>query len=218
MPASARWSYQGTEMTSTNRRPRSSVLDEHVRACTHPFDRCEVDTARSCRCSVRRRSMFERGAGTELWDTDGKRYLDFLAGSRSCPWARQPGVAAAIAEQAETLWHVSNLFTNPVADAAREQNQRPAPRRLRPRGQVFFTNSGAEANECASSWPANTAAGAPRGRQRARKFPRTHAGDAGSHGTSKHEPFQPMPDGFRHVAWNDLDAKRAAVDARWRQS
>ena len=64
--------------------------------------------------------MFERGSGTELWDTAGNRYLDFLCGLAVTSLGHaNPVIAAAVAEQASTLLHVSNLFANRVAtDAA----------------------------------------------------------------------------------------------------
>jgi predicted acetylornithine/succinylornithine family transaminase len=159
--------------------------------------------------------MFERGSGTELWDTHGRRYLDFLSGIAVTSLGHaHPRVAAALAEQASTLLHVSNFFANPVAaraaialnDLLRESGAGD--------GQVFFCNSGAEANECALKL--------------ARKFGgrgrhvvvsaygsfhgRTLATLAATGQPAKHEPFQPMPDGFRHVPWGDLDALRQAVD------
>jgi len=94
--------------------------------------------------------MLERGDGTEVFATDGTRYLDFLAGIAVVSLGHSnPVIADAIAEQARKLVHVSNFFANPVATAAAmsvdglltEATGRP--------GQVFFTNSGAEANECA---------------------------------------------------------------------
>src|SRR5512140_2517661 len=60
--------------------------------------------------------MFVRGSGTELWDESGKRYLDFLSGLAVTGLGHaHPAVAAAIAEQAQTLLHVSNLYANDVA-------------------------------------------------------------------------------------------------------
>ena len=61
----------------------------------------------------------ERGRGTEVWDTDGKRYLDFLSGIAVTSLGHaNPVIAEAIARQASTLLHVSNFFTNPQATAA----------------------------------------------------------------------------------------------------
>ncbi len=159
--------------------------------------------------------MFVRGAGTELWDSNGKRYLDFLCGLAVTSLGHSnPVVAQAISEQASTLLHVSNLFANPVATEAAVMVNRLLKQATGHEGQTFFCNSGAEANECALKL--------------ARKFGgrgrhvvvsafgsfhgRTLASLAATGQPAKHEPFQPMPDGFRHVAWGDLDALVAAID------
>ena len=61
----------------------------------------------------------ERGSGTEVWDTDGNRYLDFLSGIAVVSLGHaNPVIADAICRQANTLLHVSNFFTNPQATAA----------------------------------------------------------------------------------------------------
>jgi acetylornithine/N-succinyldiaminopimelate aminotransferase len=155
--------------------------------------------------------MFVRGQGTELWDQSGRRYLDFLCGLAVTALGHShPAVTAAIAEQASTLMHVSNLFANPVAtDVAIMLDQQ-----LGGGGQVFLCNSGAEANETAlklaRKWGGRgrhvvvSAFGSFHGR--------TLATLAATGQPSKHEPFQPMPDGFRHVAFDDLEALEAAVD------
>ena len=159
--------------------------------------------------------MFERGAGTELWDTDGKRYLDFLCGLAVTSLGHaNPVVAEAIAAQARTLLHVSNLFANPVATEAAVKINALLAEVTGDEGQVFFCNSGAEANECALKLARKfggrgrhvvvSALGSFHGR--------TLASLAATGQPAKHEPFFPMPDGFRHVAWGDLDAARAAVD------
>ena len=81
-------------------------------------------------------------------------------------------------------------------------------------GQIFFTNSGAESNECAIKLARKHGG---RGRHTVVSalgsfHGRTLATLAATGQPTKHEPFQPMPEGFRHVAWGDLDAMRAAVD------
>src|SRR5215510_6704282 len=59
--------------------------------------------------------VFVRGEGARLWDSEGREYLDFLAGIAVCGLGHaHPRVAAAIAEQAHTLMHVSNLYHNPL--------------------------------------------------------------------------------------------------------
>ena len=90
----------------------------------------------------------ERGLGTEVWDTDGKRYLDFLTGLAVCSLGHSnPVVAEAISRQASTLLHVCNFFTNPQAtSAAVKVNELLLDATGHP-GQLFFTNSGAEVRD-----------------------------------------------------------------------
>jgi predicted acetylornithine/succinylornithine family transaminase len=89
--------------------------------------------------------LFVRGRGPYLWDSSGKKYLDFFAGLAVCGLGHaDPGVARAVADQSRRLVHVSNLYyTQPQRDLARELVRRSFPSR------IFFANSGAEANECA---------------------------------------------------------------------
>ena len=157
----------------------------------------------------------ERGIGTELWDTDGRRYLDFLSGIAVVSLGHaNPVIADAISRQASKLLHVSNFFTNPQATAAAVKINELMLDASGHAGQIFFTNSGAEANECAIKL-ARTFGG--RGRHTVVSalgsfHGRTLATLAATGQPAKHEPFFPMPDGFRHVVWGDLDALRATVD------
>ena len=91
------------------------------------------------------------GRGTELWDSDGKRYLDFLGGLAVIgARPRQPGRRRGDRRpRPSELLHVSNLFANPVATQAAMEIDRLLAEATGHAGQVFFTNSGAEANECA---------------------------------------------------------------------
>ena len=157
----------------------------------------------------------ERGSGTEVWDTSGKRYLDFLSGIAVTSLGHSnPVVAAAISRQASTLLHVSNFFTNPQATAAAVKVNELLEDATGHAGQIFFTNSGAESNECAiklaRKWGGRgrhtvvSAFGSFHGR--------TLASLAATGQPAKHEPFAPMPEGFKHVAWGDVDALRSAVD------
>ena len=92
--------------------------------------------------------MFARGSGTELFDTDGRRYLDFLCGLAVTSLGHShPAVTAAVAAQADTLLHVSNLFANTVAADAAIRVDALLREATGHDGQVFFCNSGAEANE-----------------------------------------------------------------------
>lgn len=156
--------------------------------------------------------MFERGLGTELWDTNGKRYLDFLCGIAVTSLGHSnPVITAAIAEQAATLMHVSNFFANPVATEAAVL----VDMLLGGGGQVFFCNSGAEANEAAIKLARKFGG---RGRHTVVSalgsfHGRTLAALAATGQPAKHEPFQPMPEGFKHVVFNDINALDAAVDS-----
>ena len=157
----------------------------------------------------------ERGRGTEVWDTDGKRYLDFLSGIAVVSLGHSnPAIADAICHQANTLVHVSNFFTNPQATAAAVKVNELLLDATGHAGQIFFTNSGAESNECALKLARKWGG---RGRHAVVStfgsfHGRTLATLAATGQPAKHEPFFPMPDGFRHVAWGDLDAMKAAVD------
>jgi acetylornithine/N-succinyldiaminopimelate aminotransferase len=152
---------------------------------------------------------FVRGSGSELWDTEGRRYLDFLGGLAVTSLGHaHPEVAAAVARQAKTLVHVSNLFGNEEApELARTLDRLIGGGTSNAGGQVFFANSGAEANECAI------------------KLVRRWAGDRhlvvcahdGFHGRTlatlaatgqpeKQAPFAPLPAGFLHVPYDDVDA------------
>ena len=126
------------------------------------------------------------------------------------------GVADAIADQARTLLHVSNLYYNDVQPRVAERLNAL----LGGGGRVFFANSGAEANECAIKL--------------ARRYGQQHGGPDRYHVISaygsfhgrtlttlaatgqpqKQETFQPLPGGFRQVAYDDIDALAAAVDDR----
>ncbi len=182
---------------------------------THGFEHAEMASCPFMPVFGPPSIMFERGAGTELWDTEGKRYLDFLAGIAVVSIGHSnPVVADAVARQAATLVHVSNFFANPVAtEAAIAINELLAQATGRP-GQVFFTSSGAESIECAIKLARKHGG---RGRHTVVSalgsfHGRTLAALAATGQPTKHEPFQPMPEGFRHVAFGDLDAMRAAVD------
>lgn len=154
---------------------------------------------------------FERGEGSVLYDTDGKAYLDFLSGLAVTSLGHaHPAVARAVSEAAYTLLHVSNLYGSiPGPEVAATLD-----RLLGGGGKVFFTNSGAEANECAlklaRKWGGRgrhvvvSALGSFHGRTLAT----LHATGQ----PSKHEAFQPLPEGFRHVAWDDVEALEAAID------
>ena len=160
---------------------------------------------------------FVRGEGSWLWDTDGKRYLDFLSGLAVTSLGHaHPAVARAVAEQAATLVHVSNLFGNVVApEVACTIDRLVGGGRARAGGQVFFANSGAEANECAIKLARKW--GGPGRHVVVSTWEAFHGRTLATlHATgqrAKHAPFAPMPEGFVHVPYDDLDAlDRAAAD------
>jgi acetylornithine/N-succinyldiaminopimelate aminotransferase len=158
---------------------------------------------------------FVRGEGSLLYDEEGHRYLDFLSGLAVTSLGHcHPVVAAAIAEQARTLVHVSNLFGNDVGPDVAATLDRLVGGGTRAGGRVFLANSGAEANECAIKlarrWagPGRFVVASAYGSFHGRTLATLHATGQ----PTKHEPFQPLPEGFRHVAWDDLDALERAVD------
>jgi acetylornithine/N-succinyldiaminopimelate aminotransferase len=161
---------------------------------------------------------FVRGAGTLLFDDRGRRYLDFICGLAVTSLGHaHPAVTAAIAEQAATLSHVSNLYGNAVGpEVAATLDRLIGGGSERAGGQVFFCNSGAEANECALKLARAAAAderyvvlsadGSFHGR--------TLATLAATGQPAKHAPFAPMPAGFGQVPYDDLGALEAALDAQ----
>ena len=152
-----------------------------------------------------------RGEGCRLWDEDGNEYLDFLAGIAVVGLGHaHPEIADAIAEQARTLVHVSNLYgTVPGTDVAITLD-----RLLGGGGQIFFTNSGAEAIECAiklaRKWggPGRFGIVSASGSFHGRTLGALHATGQ----PAKWKGVEPLPEGFRHVPFNDLAALEAAID------
>jgi acetylornithine/N-succinyldiaminopimelate aminotransferase len=157
----------------------------------------------------------ERGEGCYVYDAEGKRYLDMMGGIATAVLGHcHPTVQAALANQAEKLWHVSNLFLNePQIELAERLTA------LCFADQVFFCNSGTEANEAAL------------------KLARRHAHDRGEprfeilafdgafHGRTLFalsatgtpaywEGFGPLVEGVMHVPFGDLAATRNALSER----
>jgi predicted acetylornithine/succinylornithine family transaminase len=158
---------------------------------------------------------FVRGEGSYLWDDGGTRYLDMLSGLAVTSLGHaHPAVAEALATQASTLLHVSNLFGTEIGPQVARTLDRLVGDGTPAGGQVFFCNSGAEANECAIKL-ARRFGGRGRhvvvsayGSFHGRTLATLHATGQ----PAKHEPYQPLPEGFRHVAWADLDALADALD------
>lgn len=155
--------------------------------------------------------LFVSGEGPWLTDLAGKRYLDFLCGLAVTGLGHaHPEVTEAIASQAATLTHVSNLFANrPAADLAARIDHL-----LGGGGQLFMCNSGAEANEAALKlarrWggPGRSTIMATWGGFHGR----TMGALAATGQPAKQEPFLPLPEGFRHATYGDVADLERQVD------
>ncbi len=154
------------------------------------------------------RRVLSRGEGCYVWDVDGNRYLDLLGGiAVNALGHAHPAVLETLVRQSRTLGHVSNFFATTPQIRLAEQllDLLGAP------GKVFFTNSGAEANEAALKLTRRT------GRTR------IVAAEGAFHGrtmgalslTAKaayREPFAPLPGDVVWVPYGDVSALEAAVD------
>ncbi|HCO44094.1 aspartate aminotransferase family protein [Immundisolibacter sp.] len=158
---------------------------------------------------------FERGAGAWLWDVHGTRYLDALSGIAVCGLGHaHPEVAQAIADQAATLVHTSNLYQVPLQ--ARLADRLSALSGLQ---QAFFCNSGAEANEAAIKLARKY------GHSRGIDVPTVVVADGSFHGRTLatltatgnrkvQAGFEPLVQGFTRVPYNDLDALQRVAERR----
>jgi len=159
--------------------------------------------------------QFVRGEGAYLWDRDGTRYLDFLSGLAVTSLGHaHPAVAEALAEQSQRLLHVSNLYATEHNWAVATELDRLMGDGTPAGGQVFFCNSGAESNEAAIKLARRH--GGPGKHVVVCAFQsfhgRTLATLAATGQPQKWDTFQPLPEGFRHVIWDDLDELEGALD------
>jgi acetylornithine/N-succinyldiaminopimelate aminotransferase len=158
---------------------------------------------------------FVRGEGARLWDSDGKEYLDFLAGISVCSAGHcHPAVVEAVREQAGTLMHTSNLY---LTEGGVRLAQRLCESSLG--GRAFLCNSGAEANECAIKLVRKHARG--RGITEPEVVVlegafhgRTMGSLSATPGLADNESFAPYLPGFVPVPREDPDALREAVGDR----
>jgi len=154
-----------------------------------------------------------RGRGARVWDVEGREYVDLLAGiAVNALGHAHPDVVAAIAEQAATLGHTSNLaITPPAVDLAERLLGLLDPQGTRG-GRVFFCNSGAEANEAAFKLSRLT--GRPRVVVAERSFHgRTMGSLALTAQPAKQEPFRPLPGDVVAVPFGDIAALGAVIDS-----
>lgn len=154
-----------------------------------------------------------RGEGSRVWDENGKSYLDAISGIAVCGLGyAHPAVAAAVCHQAATLMHVSNLYNIP-------QQQRLADLLVEQSGmqKVFFSNSGAEANEAAIKIARKF------GNEKGVTNPsiivmsnsfhgRTLATLSATGNTKVQIGFEPLVEGFIRVPYDDVPAVKAAAD------
>ncbi len=161
---------------------------------------------------------FVAGRGSRLVDADGREYLDFFSGIAVTSLGHaHPEVAAAIARQAIRLEHVSNHYGNVLAPRVAGTLDRLIAGGVgHAAGRVFFANSGAEANECAIKLARRFGAlSSPRryvvlsatGSFHGRTLATLHATGQ----PEKHAPFVPMPAGFRHIEYGDIEAVERAM-------
>jgi acetylornithine aminotransferase len=150
-----------------------------------------------------------RGSGAEVWDADGRRYLDLVSGvAVNSLGHAHPAVVEAVTAQIGQLGHVSNFFVHePVLRLAeRLQELLEAPD-----SRVLFCNSGAEANEAAFKIARRT--GRPHIIAAQNAFHgRTMGALALTGQQAKRAPFEPLPPGVSHVPYGDAAALDAAVD------
>ena len=152
----------------------------------------------------------DHGAGSYVFDVAGKRYLDLGGGiAVNCLGHAHPAITEALVEQSKKLIHVSNLyFTEPQGRLAAELVKRIGP------GKVFFSNSGAEANE--GLFKLARKFGHDEGRFEILTannsfHGRTLAGIAATGQEKVKKGFEPIMPGFRHIPFNDLAAARNAI-------
>ena len=156
----------------------------------------------------------DRGVGVKVWDTEGKEYLDLVAGiAVNLLGHANPAVAEAVAAQAKRLVHTSNLYyTEPQVKLARKLVE------LSFESRVFLANSGAEANEAAikiaRKWGKLNRDGAYEIITALGSFHGRTLTTITATGQPKYSaPFAPLPEGFTYVPYDDLEAvKRATTE------
>lgn len=152
-----------------------------------------------------------KGKGSEVYDVEGKKYLDLLGGlATNVLGHAHPAIMKAVSKQVGTLGHVSNFYAHPnVVELAQKLASMTGDKSAR----VFFAQSGAEANEAAMKLSRRTgkyrivaAQGAFHGR--------TMGALSMTGQPSKREPFLPLIKGIKHVAYGDIKAMRRAISSK----
>ena len=152
-----------------------------------------------------------KGKGSEVFDVEGKKYLDLLGGiATNVLGHAHPAIVKAVSRQVGTLGHVSNFYAHPnVIELAQKLASMTGDKSAR----VFFAQSGAEANEAAMKLSRRTgkyrivaAQGAFHGR--------TMGALSMTGQPSKREPFLPLIKGIKHVPYGDIKAMRRAISSK----
>jgi succinylornithine transaminase family protein len=181
------------------------------RAATMPVTRATFDQL-MVPCFAPAPFVPVRGEGSRVWDQDGRMYIDFGSGVAVTALGHcHPAMVRALEEQARTIWHVSNWFTN---EPALRLAQRLVDSTFAER--VFFANSGAESNEAALKL-ARRWAHDRFGPHKIRVISTINAFHGRTlftvtaGGQAKYaQGFGPNPTGFTHIPYNDVDALEAA--------
>ena len=152
-----------------------------------------------------------KGKGSEVYDVEGKKYLDLLGGiATNVLGHAHPAIVKAVTKQVGTLGHISNFYAHPnVVELAQKLASMTGDKTAR----VFFAQSGAEANEAALKLSRRTgryrivaAQGAFHGR--------TMGALSMTGQPSKREPFLPLLKGIKHVPFGDIKAMRRAITTK----
>ncbi|AEG00947.1 acetylornithine transaminase [Methylomonas methanica] len=163
---------------------------------------------------ARQTVTFDRGEGAWLWDSNGKRYLDALAGIAVCNLGHaHPAVHQALCKQSQTLIHTSNLYGVKLQAELADKLCR-----LSGMDNVFFCNSGAEANEAAikiaRKYGHEQGIDAPVILTMDKSFHGRTMGALSATGNTKiKQGFAPLLPGFVHVPYNNIDAIISAIHA-----
>lgn len=163
---------------------------------------------------------FVKGEGSWLWDAEGRQYLDFGSGiAVNALGHAHPALLAAVQEQMACYMHLSNLFPN-AAQLAAAQIILKLTGMDQKQGRVFFCNSGTEANEGALKFARKYFARQDQP-QRTQVITfeksfhgRTYGALSATGQPALQQGFGPMPQGFVHVPWNDVNALQQAVHSQ----
>lgn len=216
-------SFSGSSLTTTHEKPcylttssskRAFTTVQAIAADASKMDKVSESVSKNVMDTYARYSLsISHGKGSHLFDTDGKRYLDCVAGIATCTLGHaHPAVVDAVSRQIARTAHVSNLYYIPEQAKLAEWLVEHSPA-----DKVFFCNSGAEANEAAiklarKHWSLKQ----PDASSSKKKIPVIITAEQSFHGRTLatltatgqpkyHQHWGPLVDGFQYVRYNDLD-------------